>query len=172
MKFILVVLDYPGMGMNPVDEDYSEALCQYTATKLPRIHPIFRFENEIKLAESFLGLSISEGVRLNETRELLDILDTLYENLSDPNSKLPDAQRKMLNHEEEVWLDVKDSMSRGDRRAAYLISAHAHLNNAISYLLECRATEEFKEIITDYQLKYLVKLSIKIYREAIGHVML
>ncbi|HLH86111.1 MAG TPA: DUF1940 domain-containing protein [Thermoplasmataceae archaeon] len=160
------------MALNPENEDFSTAFCTYTESALPRGHPIFKFDNEIKLAEAFLGLAVSEGVRLNETRELLDMLDTLYQNLTDPNSKLPDQQRKGLNHEEEVWLDMKDKMNRGDRRSAFLLASHAHLSNAISFLLECKSMAEFKDIINDYQVKYLSKLSIRIYREAIGHVML
>lgn len=154
------------------EEDFTKAVCEYTGTELPRDHPIFSYQMEMKLAQAEMGLAVAEGVRLQATRELLDMLDTLYQLLSDPESKLPDPQRKMLNHADEVWLDLKEKMSQGDRRAAHLLSSHAHMAKALGYLLESRKSEEFSELIPDYLVKYLGKLSTFTYREAIGHVML
>jgi Domain of unknown function (DUF1940). len=43
---------------------------------------------------------------------------------------------------------------------------------ALSYLVKSREDEQFRELIPDYLIKYLGKLSTFTYREAIGHVML
>ena len=154
------------------EEDFTKAVCEYTGEELPRDHPIFSYQMEMKLAQAEMGLAISEGVRLQATRELLDMLDTLYQILLDPESKLPDQQRKALNHADEVWLDLKEKMSQGDKRAAYLLSSHAHMGKALGYLLQSRKDEQFSGLITEYLIKYLGKLSTFTYREAIGHVML
>ncbi len=154
------------------EEDFTKAICEYIGEELPREHPIFAYQMEMKLAQAEMGLAIAEGVRLQATRELLDMLDTLYQILIDPESKLPDAQRKVLNHADEVWLDLKEKMSQGDKRAAHLLSSHAHMGLALSYLLDARKDGKFSEVITDYLVKYLGKLSVFTYREAIGHVML
>lgn len=154
------------------DEDFTKAVCEYTGEELSRDHPIFLYQMEMKLAQAEMGLSIAEGVRLQATRELLDMLDTLYQHLIDPESKLPDQQRKALNHADEVWLDLKEKMSAGDRRAAHLLSSHAHMGMALAYLVQAKSDEKFSEMITQYLLKYLGKLSTFTYREAIGHVML
>ena len=119
-----------------------------------------------------MGLSIGEGVRLQATRELLDMLDTLYNMIKDPEAGLPDNQRKALNHADDVWLDLKEKMSQGDKRAAHLLSSHAHITLALGHLIAVRRDEKFRELIPDYLIKYLGKLSTFVYREAIGHVML
>ena len=158
--------------MDEEEENPELNLCEYTGETLRRDHPVFAYQSEMKMAQACLGLAISDGVRLQASREILDMLDTLYQLLADPESKLPDPQRKMLNHADDVWLDMKDKMSKGDRRAAYLLESHAHMEKAISYLVKCREDAQFKELIPDYLLKYLGKLSVFTYREAIGHVML
>lgn len=154
------------------EEDFTKTICEYNGEELPREHPIFSYQMEMKLAQAEMGLAIAEGVRLQATRELLDMLDTLYQILLDPDSKLPDAQRKTLNHADDVWLDLKEKMNQGDKRAAHLLSSHAHMAMALSYLLQSRKDEMFTEMIPDYLVKYLGKLSVFTYREAIGHVML
>jgi|ACXJ01.1.fsa_nt_gi hypothetical protein len=160
------------MAEGDIEENYEMAICEYTGESLRRDHPIFSYQSEIKMAQASLGLAISEGVRLQASREILDMLDTLYQILADPESKLPDPQRKMLNHADDVWLDMKDKMSKGDRRAAFLLDSHAHMELALSYLVKSREDEQFRELIPDYLIKYLGKLSTFTYREAIGHVML
>jgi uncharacterized protein YbcC (UPF0753/DUF2309 family) len=154
------------------EEDYTKTICEFTGDELPREHPIFSYQAEMKLAQAEMGLAIAEGVRLQATRELLDMLDTLYQILIDSESKLPDAQRKMLNHADDVWLDLKEKMSQGDKRAAHLLSSHAHMDMALAHLLQAKKDEKFADIVTDYLVKYLGKLSVFTYREAIGHVML
>ncbi|MCL4480160.1 MAG: DUF1940 domain-containing protein [Candidatus Thermoplasmatota archaeon] len=153
-------------------ENPREQMCQFNGKILSRDHPIFGYQDEIRMAQAELGLAISEGVRLQATRELLDMLDTLSQIMIDPESKLPDQQRKMLNHADEVWLDLKEKMSQGDRRAAHLLNSSAHMNRALSYLVKSAEDPEFSSLIPEYLLKYLGKLSTFVYREAIGHVML
>ncbi len=160
------------MAENDEQENPQEQLCEFNGKMLKRSHPIFGYVDEMRMAQAELGLAISEGVRLQATRELLDMLDTLSQSMIDPDSRLPDQQRKMLNHADEVWLDLKEKMSQGDRRAAHLLSSSAHMNRALSYLVECLDDTEFSNIIPDYLVKYLGKLSTFVYREAIGHVML
>ena len=53
-----------------------------------------------------------------------------------------------------------------------MLSAHAFMEKAVVHLAICKKDEMFKDIITDYLINYLEKLSVFIYREAIGHVML
>ncbi len=154
------------------DEDFSKAISEYVEQPLRRDHPIFFYKMEMMLAEADIGLAISKGVRLNETRELLDMLDTLFNLLLDPDSKLPDQQRKRLNHADDVWLDPKSKMSSGDERVSWLLSSYAHMSKALAYLIKAREDPIFKDIIPDYLIKYLGKLSVFTYREAMGHVML
>lgn len=153
-------------------ENLLRKYCEITESELPKNHSIFKYISEMKMAEASLGLAISEGMRLQETREILDMFDTLYQLLFDPDSKLPDPERKKLNHADEVWLDMKEKMNSGDKRAAHLLNAHGHLDLAIAYLVECRNDTVIADKITDYLLKYLEKLSVFIYREAMGHVLL
>ena len=160
------------MPGNEDDEDYTKEMCEYINEEISRDHPIFFYKAEMKLAQASMGLAIAEGVRLQATRELLDMLDTLYQLMIDPESKLPDSQRKMLNHADDVWLDLKEKMSQGDKRAAHLLSSQAHMSMALGYLIRCRSDERFSRLIPDYLIKYLGKLSTFTYREAIGHVML
>jgi len=154
------------------NEDFSMAISEYIDKPLRRDHPIFFYQMEMLLAEADIGLAISKGVRLNETREILDMLDTLYNILLDPDSKLPDQQRKRLNHADDVWLDPKSKMSSGDERVSWLLSSHAHMSKALGYLIRAREDPLFKDIIPDYLIKYLGKLSTFTYKEAMGHVML
>ena len=100
------------------------------------------------------------------------MLDTIVSGIEDPNVRLSDQNRKMLNHADEVWLDLKEKLSSGDQRAANLLAASAHMRNASSMLLKCSNMEKFENKIDPYTIKYLKKLSVHTYREAIGHVML
>ena len=147
-------------------------LCEYNDKLLPVDHPIFLYQMEIRMAQAELGLAIAEGIRLQETREILDMLDTLSQMMLDPETKLPDQQRKKLNHADDVWLDLKEKMSQGDRRAAHLLNGSAHIEMATAYLAKSDLDKEFSGSIPEYLLKYLGKLSVFVYREAIGHVML
>lgn len=160
------------MPENEDHENPGEAVCQFNGKPLSRSHPIFKYQMEIRMAQAELGIAISAGVRLQATRELLDMLDTLSQIMIDPDSKLLDQQRKMLNHADEVWLDLKEKMSQGDARAAHLLNSSAHMELAVGYLVECKNDPEFKDMIPDYLIKYLGRLSTFVYREAIGHVML
>ncbi len=156
-----------------VEEDKpDEQYCELTDSMLPANHPYFSFLSEIRLAQAFLGMAISTGKRLEELRKILDMLDTLAAGVEDPDSKLADRDRKMLNHDDEVWLDLKEKMSAGDSRAANLLAASAHIRNAASQLLACRQRRDLGDSISDYTLNYLKKLSVHAYREAMGHVMM
>jgi hypothetical protein len=155
----------------PEEVNVSQQYCELVDSSLPLDHPYFSFLSEIRLAESFLGLAVSVGKRLNETRLILDLLDTIVSGIEDPNVRLSDENRKMLNHADEVWLDLKEKLSSGDVRAAYLLASSAHMSKAAGFLVACRKSSEFS-MITDYTLQYLKKLSVHTYREAIGHVML
>ena len=132
----------------------------------------FKYEASVNLALSSLGLAISTGSRVNFTRELLEMADKLHENLIDADVVLSDDHRKKLNHADDVWLDLKSKMNAGDVRTAYLLAASSHVSNAYGYLSALSDDERFKDLISEYNLKYLSKLSVFIYREAIGHVML
>ncbi|MCL4315231.1 MAG: DUF1940 domain-containing protein [Candidatus Thermoplasmatota archaeon] len=153
-------------------ENNGMLMCDLIGTEIPADHPFFRFQSRIRLSMSNLALAISCGVRLEETRELLDALDTLYNNLYDQEEKLSDQFRKRLNHEEEVWIDLKQKFFQGDQRSAYLLSAHSFLKMALSDLYVLKKDDVFADRISDYVLKYMYKLSVSIYREAMGHVML
>ncbi len=155
----------------PEEVNVSQQYCELVDSSLPLDHPYFSFLSEIRLAESFLGLAVSVGKRLNETRLILDLLDTIVSGIEDPNVRLSDENRKMLNHADEVWLDLKEKLSSGDVRAAYLLASSAHMSKAAGFLVACRKSSEFS-MITDYTLQYLKKLGVHTYREAIGHVML
>ncbi len=156
----------------PDEENPYEQYCELVEAHLPLDHPYFSFLSEVRLSESFLGLAVSTGKQLNETRSILDMLDTIVSGIEDPNVRLSDQNRKMLNHADEVWLDLKEKLSTGDQRAANLLAASAHMRNASSMLLKCSKMENFENKIDPYTIKYLKKLSVHTYREAIGHVML
>lgn len=154
------------------DENPVEQYCDLVDGMLPVDHAYFKFISEVRLAEASLGLAISSGKGLEELRRILDMLDTLASGVIDPDVKLSDPDRKMLNHADEVWLDLKEKMSSADSRAANLLAASAHIRNSVAHLFECRKSTDMVEKVSDYTLKYLNKLSVHTYREAIGHVML
>jgi Domain of unknown function (DUF1940). len=146
--------------------------CDLTGEEISSESPYFKYNSSMRQAFASLGLAISTGTRLVQTRELLEMADKLYENITDNDVVLSDEHRKKLNHADDVWFDMKAKMNAGDIRAAHLLSASCHISDAHSYLTELSKEMSFKDLITDYNLKYLSKLSVYIYREAIGHVML
>lgn len=154
------------------EEDYTSDYCEIIDSQIPRNHPYFRYDAEMKMALTSLGLAVSQGERVQATREILDMLDTLYSNILDPDSVLPDQQRKSLNHADSVWLDLKEKLSQGSARTAHLFAAHSHIQMALSFLVDLKNDAQFSEHVSDYLVKYLGKLSVFTYREAIGHVML
>jgi hypothetical protein len=154
------------------EERFDLAYCELTDSLIKSDHPFFFYMSEIRMAQAELGNAISSAVRLQETRSVLDMLDSIHDHLFEEDVELPDRDRKMLNHADEVWLDVKQKLGTGDRRIASLMSASAHMRNAVSYLIQARSDPDFKDRISDYVVKYLTKLSVYTYREAIGHVLL
>ena len=88
-------------------QDLSRRYCQALDAEIDAAHDYFLYISEMKLAIASLGMAVASGIRLQATREILDMADTLYQNITDPDSTLPDNQRKQLNHAEEVWLDMK-----------------------------------------------------------------
>ena len=154
------------------EENPEERYCDLIEENLPLDHPYFLYLSEMNQAEAFIGLSISSGSRVQELRKILDMFDTLMNNLSDPDSKLADPDRKMLNHAEESWTDAKEKLSTGNERTAYLMVASSHMFSALAYLERTRKDSRFSSLVTDYLLKYLGKLAIYVYREAMGHVLL
>ncbi|MCL6014905.1 MAG: DUF1940 domain-containing protein [Candidatus Thermoplasmatota archaeon] len=153
-------------------EDVNKRFCDLLGDFIDNNSPYFQYDSSMKLAFSSFGLAISTGIRIDATRELLEMADKLYQNVSDTDTVLSDEHRKKLNHADDVWLDMKAKMSAGDIRASHLLAAHAHLSDALSYLTVMKNDENFREFISDYNMKYLSKLSVFVYREAIGHVML
>jgi hypothetical protein len=160
------------MADEPEITNQENRYCEAIDQVIEASHEYFLYIAEMKLAMASLGMAVASGTRLQATREILDMADTLFQNITDPDSVLPDNQRKQLNHADEVWLDMKDKMSKGDQRASNLLSAHAFMEMAIVHLISCKKDIRFKNSISDYLVNYLGKLSVFIYREAIGHVML
>ena len=154
------------------EQDPGTAYCDPLDRYLPLDHPYFSYISHIRLAQASLGIAASDSKKLEVTKSFIEILDTLSENLFDPDTVLQDSVRKPMNHVEDVWLDMKEKMMQGDVRGASLLSAHSHLKIALGYLVILRKDDTFREYVTDYLLKYMGKLSIMIYREAMGHVLL
>lgn len=163
------------MIMEPNSENNENVLarfCDLLGEHIGNESPYFQYDSSMKLAFSSFGLAVSTGIRIDATRELLEMEDKLYQNLSDSDTVLSDEHRKKLNHADDVWLDMKAKMSAGDIRASHLLAAHAHLSEALKNLTLLKKDDNFSEFVSDYNLKYLSKLSVFVYREAIGHVML
>lgn len=154
------------------NENFLQEYCELIDAEIDSTSDYFKFQNSVKMAFASLGLAVSTGIRINATRELIDMLDQLYQNVTDPDIALTDESRKKLNHADDVWLDMKQKMAAGDIRSSHLLNASSHVSLAHSYLCALKKEEEFSDAITDYSLKYFKKLSVFIYREAIGHVML
>ncbi len=153
-------------------EDINNQYCDLIDKDLPLNHKFFRYDSEIKITESFIGLAISEGKNVEKLRDVIDILDTLNQNLYDSDVKLPDMARKELRREDSTWVDIDQKMNDGNKYTAYLIIASSHLRNAISYLYELKSDGDFSSHITDYQIEYMLKLVNRINNEAIGDVLL
>jgi len=126
--------------------------------------------NEIEASESFMGLAIAEGVRVNEIREFLDMLDTLYSGISDREVRLDEFKEKRLKFTEEGWYDLKEKCNNGDKRAMYLFLSHFHIENAVNDLMDLKKDARFSERIEDDTITYMGKLSEAIIREALGYV--
>ncbi|GGM77722.1 hypothetical protein GCM10007108_14810 [Thermogymnomonas acidicola] len=146
--------------------------CELIDKSLPFDHPFFLFTFEMRQAMADLAQAVSTGISSQQVREIVEMLDTLWEGLKDPDVRLPDAQRKSLNHEKEVWLDVKEKVMEGNTRASSLLSASTHMMRAVMYLKRLREDEEFRDVVSDYTVRYLHQLSLRTYREAMGHVLL
>ena len=153
-------------------EDVNVSFCALVEKDIPLNHDFFLYEACIKLAQANIGLAISSGSKLQETREILDMLDTISSGIYDNDVKLPDEQRKKIRRSEDTWIDMKEKMSRADLRSAYLLSASAYMQQALSHLIAARGDKDFTGLISDYAIKYLHKLSLYTYREAIGHVLM
>ncbi|CAC12362.1 hypothetical protein [Thermoplasma acidophilum] len=146
--------------------------CPVTDSELPADHVYFKFRSEIEAAEAYLGLAISEGIKVRETREILDIIDTVYNSLSDPESKLNDFQEKRLNFTEEDWYDIKEKANNGNRWSLYMFLARSAVDSAVYWSYRMKETEEFKEIVKEEMISKLLKAGYVILRESLGEVRL
>ena len=82
------------MGDESETQDLSRRYCQALDAEIDAAHDYFLYISEMKLAIASLGMAVASGIRLQATREILDMADTLYQNITDPDSTLPDNQRK------------------------------------------------------------------------------
>ena len=155
-----------------MEDDVSGEYCELLDKNLPLDHEFFLYDSQIKIVQSFLGLAISEARNVEKIRQMLDILDTLNQNLYDSETVIPDQERKALRRETKEWVDIDQKMDGGDKYTAYLILAAANLRIALAYLWSLRKSPEFSEHITDYALEYMQKLINMINNEAIGNVLL
>lgn len=153
-------------------ENVTLAFCDLIEKEIPLDHDFFRYLSSIRSAQAMIGLAVSTTDKIQETREILDMLDTLSSGLYDPDVKLPDLQRKMIRRSEETPVDMVEKMSRGDLRSAYLLAASSMIQLASGYLAGARNDPDFAGAVPDYAIKYLYKLSIFVYREAMGHVLM
>ncbi|MGP6220980.1 DUF1940 domain-containing protein [Caldiplasma sukawensis] len=152
--------------------DPSLRYCELMDDMIEGDNEFFKMENHYLSAISFLGLAASTGVRVNEIRELIDMVDTLSQCIKDPDVKLSDDIRKKINHAEEAWLDIKEKMSNGDARTAYLLLAYKELSDAHASLCKMKKDPKFSEYISDYILNYTLKGAFYIQSKAIGDVRL
>ncbi len=146
--------------------------CELIDKKLPLDHKFFLYESQIKIVQSFLGLAISEARNINKIRRMLDILDTLNENIYDSSTVLPDTTRKELRRETKEWIDIDQKMDNGDKYTAYLILSASNLRIALSYLISLKEDNDFSEHIGEYSIEYMQKLINMINNEALGNVLL
>ena len=89
------------------NENFLQEYCELIDAEIDSTSDYFKFQNSVKMAFASLGLAVSTGIRINATRELIDMLDQLYQNVTDPDIALTDESRKKLNHADDVWLDMK-----------------------------------------------------------------
>jgi len=155
-----------------MDEDVNKQYCDLIDKDIPLNHKFFRYDSEIKITESFIGLAISEAKNVEKLRDMIDILDTLNQNIYDNDVKLDDMVRKELRREDPTWVDISQKMNDGNKYTAYLIIAASHLRNAISYLYELKNDDDFSPHINDYQIEYMLKLVNRLNNEAMGDVLL
>ena len=148
-------------------DEYCDIIDDYIDAK----SPYFLYRENINLAMSFLGLAISEGSKVNEIRECIDILDTLTQHLYDKSIVLKDSIRKSLNHEDESWLDITEKMANGNKTTAFMFAAAAHLRLAVNYLLLMEDDGKFKDFIDDYIKNYMLKLVLRIKSIGISEVL-
>ncbi|WP_048053924.1 DUF1940 domain-containing protein [Thermoplasma volcanium] len=146
--------------------------CPVIDDNLPLDHVFFKFRSEIESAEAFIGLAVSEGVKVNETRELLDMLDTVYNSLYDEESKLNEFQEKRLKFTEEEWYDIKEKCNSGSKWSLYLMLARSHIDNAVYWLSKLREDERFVNKVSDENIMALYKIGAVILREGLGDVRL
>jgi hypothetical protein len=146
--------------------------CELIEKKLPIHHKFFLYESQVKIVQSFLGLAISEARNIEKIREMLDILDTLNENIYDNDTVLPDNIRKSLRREAKEWVDIEQKMDNGDKYTAYLILASSNLRIALSYLVSLKEDVDFSDHIGEYTIEYMQKLINMINNEAVGNVLL
>ncbi|OWP57550.1 MAG: hypothetical protein B2I17_00200 [Thermoplasmatales archaeon B_DKE] len=153
-------------------EDVNVSFCDLIEKDIPLSHEFFRYQTCINLAQANIGIAISTGSKLQETREILDMLDTISSGIYDSDVRLPDDQRKKIRRSEDTWIDMKEKMSKADLRSAYLLGASSYMQDAVGHLVAARADKDFSGLISDYTIKYLHKLSQYTYREAMGHVLM
>jgi hypothetical protein len=154
-----------------MEEDTGE-YCELIDKNIPADHEFFLYEAHVKIVQSFLGLAVSEARNVEKVRRMLDILDTLNENIYDNDTVLPDQTRKALRHEEKEWVDIDQKMDSGDKYTAYLVLAASNLRIALAELWKLKRDPDFSGHITDYTLEYMPKLINMINNEAIGNVLL
>ncbi len=155
-----------------MEDEQSDEYCELIEKNLPPDHEFFLYDSQIKIVKSFLGLAVSEARNVEKIRQMLDILDTLNQNLYDNGTVLPDNVRKELRREAKEWVDVDQKMDNGDKYTAYLILAASNLRIALSELWKLSKLPDFSEHITGYPLEYMQKLINMINNEALGNVLL
>jgi hypothetical protein len=155
-----------------MEDEQSGEYCELIEKNLPLDHEFFIYESRINTVKSFLGLAVSEARNVEKIREMLDILDTLNQNLYDNETVLADKVRKELRRETKEWVDIDQKMDNGDKYTAYLVLAASNLRIALSYLWKLSKLPDFSKQITEYSLEYMQKLINMINNEALGNVLL
>ena len=155
-----------------MEDEYLLEDCELIDKKLPLDHKFFLYESQVKIVQSFLGLAISEARNIEKIRKMLDILDTLNENIYDSDTVLPDATRKELRRETKEWVDIDQKMDNGDKYTAYLILAASNLRIALAHLVALKGDPDFSDHISEYPVQYMQKLINMINNEAVGNVLL
>ena len=93
-----------------MEDDVSGEYCELLDKNLPLDHEFFLYDSQIKIVQSFLGLAISEARNVEKIRQMLDILDTLNQNLYDSETVIPDQERKALRRETKEWVHRRLSL--------------------------------------------------------------
>ncbi len=155
-----------------MEDEQSGEYCELIDRNLPLDHDFFLYESHVKIVKSFLGLAVSEARNVEKLRAMLDILDTLNQNLYDNETVLADNVRKQLRRETKEWIDIDQKMDNGDKYTAYLVLAASNLRIALSYLWRLSKLPDFSDHITEYPLEFMQKLINMINNEAMGNVLL